>query len=166
MDNVENVQRKLSQIMIDIKTWMNGKQLKLNEDKTECLIIGKRNDARRFENVEQLVVNNCSLRVTDCTKNLGIMLDSRLSLDVQVNKVVRTAGYHLRNIAFVRKYLNEQTVKMLIHNYVISRLDFCNSIYYGLPNYQLKKIQMIMNRSARLIKGFNESYVCLLPHFP
>ena len=44
---------------------------------------------------------------------------------------------------------------MLIHNYVISRLDYCNSIYYGLPNYLLKKLQNILNRAARLIRGLS-----------
>ena len=63
------------------------------------------------------------------------------------------AGYHLRNIAFIRKYVDESSMRKLIHNHVISRLDYCNSLYYGLPNYQLKKLQYIMNWAARLIKG-------------
>ena len=41
---------------------------------------------------------------------------------------------------------------MLIHNHVISRLDYCNSVYHKLPNTQLKKLQNIQNRAARLIK--------------
>ena len=63
------------------------------------------------------------------------------------------AGYHLRNIAFVKKYIDESSLEKLIHNHVISRIDYCNSLYYGLPNYQLRKLQYIMNRAARLIKG-------------
>ena len=59
----------------------------------------------------------------------------------------------MRNIAFVRKYLDEKTTKMLIHNHVINKLDYCNSLYYGLPNYLLRKLQLIMNRAARLVKG-------------
>ena len=41
---------------------------------------------------------------------------------------------------------------MLIHNHVISKLDYCNSIYYKLPNTLLKKLQNIQNRAARLIR--------------
>ena len=63
-----------------------------------------------------------------------------------------SCNHHLRNIPFIRKYLNEDTLKMLIHNYVLSRLDYCNSVYYKLPNILLKKIQNIQNRAARLIK--------------
>ena len=42
---------------------------------------------------------------------------------------------------------------MLVTNQVISRLDFCNSAYVNLPNYQLKKMQMILNKAARLVTG-------------
>ena len=44
-------------------------------------------------------------------------------------------------------------MKMLVHNHIISKLDYCNSLYYGFPNYLLKKLQLVMNRAARLIKG-------------
>ncbi|XP_076061404.1 uncharacterized protein LOC143037170 [Oratosquilla oratoria] len=101
-----------------------------------------------------------SLRILDSTldgrsavKDLGVLLDENLSFEAQINKVVKVAGYHLRNIGFVRKYLDEDTVKMLLHNYVISRLDYCNSLYFGLPKYRLRKLQYVMNRAVRLLRG-------------
>ena len=130
---------------------MAFKQLKLNEDKTECLIVGKRRDLERLENLHNLRLSNTVVEVKNSVRDLGVTLDSNLSLKHQISKVVRVAGYHLRNIGFVRKYLYSSTTKMLIHNHIISRLDYCNSIYYGLPNYLLKKLQIIMNRAARLV---------------
>ena len=117
------------------------KKLKLNNDKTECLIVGKKNDIRRFSHVSQLSVQGNIIDISDSVKDLGFILDSNLTFNEQINKVVRNAGYHLRNIAFIRKYLGETTAKLLIHNYVINSLDYCNSVYHGLPNYQLKKLQ-------------------------
>ena len=95
------------------------------------------------------------MEVKTGVRDLGVLLDCHLSFHNQINNVVKVAGYHLKNIAFVRKYLDERTTKMLISNHVISKLDYCNSLYYGLPNYQLKKLQIIMNRAARLIKGLS-----------
>ncbi len=46
--NVGDTEDKLDEIMGDVKRWMEAKQLKLNEDKSECLLIGKKNDLRRF----------------------------------------------------------------------------------------------------------------------
>lgn len=73
--------------------------------------------------------------MSDEVKDLGVLMDENISICSQISKVVKVSGYHLRNIAFVRKYLDEDIVKMLLHNYVISRLDYGSSLYYGLPNY-------------------------------
>ena len=91
--------------------------------------------------------------VSSEVKDLGVKVDCNLSFRNQINQTVRIAAYHLRNIAFVRKYLDVNTTKMLIHNHVIGKLDYCNSLYYGLPNILLRKLQLIMNRAARLIMG-------------
>ena len=152
-NNVEETVGQLRNIIKDVKDWMMLKQLKLNEDKTECLIVGKRGDLRRLDEVESLNIEGNEIKVTKSVKDLGVVLDSNLSMKEQIDKVVRVAGYHLRNIAFVKKYIDESSLIKLIHNHVISRLDYCNSLYYALPNYQLNRLQRIMNRAARLIKG-------------
>ena len=38
---------------------------------------------------------------------------------------------------------------------MISRVDYCNSLYYNSPNYRIRKLQMILNRAARLIFGIS-----------
>ena len=86
------------------------------------------------------------------TLNLGVYIDSNLTMKKQISNTVKVCNHHLRNITFIRKYLNEDTLKMLIHNHVISRPDYCNSVYHKLPNTLLKKLQNIQNRAARLIK--------------
>ena len=154
LGNVEDSERKINNVMTDVKSWMDSKQLKLNDSKTECLIIGKKINLRRLD-INRLKVLENEFEVKTPIKNLGVIFDCDLSFDEQINQVTRTAGYHLRNIAFLKKYLDEKTIRMLIHNYVISRLDYCNVLYYGLPNYNLKKIQNVFNRAARLIKGLS-----------
>ena len=47
---------------------------------------------------------------------------------------------------------------MLIHTFVSSRVDYCNSLFYGLPAYQLNKLQRVQNAAARLI--FQQSNYC------
>ena len=41
--------------------------------------------------------------------------------------------------------------KQLIHAFVICHLDYCNSLIYGLPDSQLRELQLIQNSAARLI---------------
>ena len=54
-------------------------------------------------------------------------------------------------IRHIRKYLSRSSTETLIHAFILSRLDYCNSLFYGLPKYQLSKLQRVMNASARLV---------------
>ena len=148
LGNVEDSERKINDVMIDVKRWMNSKQLKFYDSKTECLLAGKKHDLRRLD-IAKLIVLGDQFEVTSPIKNLGIIFYCSLTFNMHINQVIKTAGYHLRNIAFLKKYLDNKTITMLIHNYVISRLDYCNVLYYRLPNYILKKMQNVLNRAAR-----------------
>ena len=58
--------------------------------------------------------------------------------------------YHLHNIYRIRKYLNRESTEKLVHSFIIGRIDYCNSLLYGLPKYQLAKLQRIQ-AAAKLI---------------
>ena len=58
----------------------------------------------------------------------------------------------------IGKYLSRQSTETLIHAFVSSRVDYCNSLLYGLPAYQLNKLQRVQNATTRLI--FQESKYC------
>ena len=72
---------------------MNSKQLKLNDSKTECLIVGKKCDLRTLDIANLRVIEN-EFEVTSPIKILGIVIDCSLSFNEQINRVVKTAGYH------------------------------------------------------------------------
>ena len=155
LGDVQNTEERLSAIMVDIGRWMNYKQLKLNESKTECMVIGRHFGVNRYD-VRYLQVNGQVMSVSTSVKDLGVLLDTNLSFKTQLQHTVRMANYHMKNLSFVRKYLDEDQMLMLIHNHVISKLDYCNSLYHGVPNYLLRKLQLVMNRAARLVvKGLS-----------
>ena len=73
-------------------------------------------------------------------------------MDTQINlSICKTAFFHLYNIRRIRKFLNFESTKILENAFVTSRLDFCNSLLYGLPKNQLYKLQRVQNAAARLI---------------
>ena len=57
----------------------------------------------------------------------------------------------LRNIAKIRKYINVTTAEVLVHAFINSKLDFCNSLLHGLPKYEINKLQSVQNAAARVI---------------
>ena len=86
-------------------------------------------------------------------RDLGFVIDNNLTCNEQIQTVIKNANFSLRNIAFIKKYFDVDSMKKLVHNYIITRLDYCNSLYHKLPAYQLKKLQLVFNRAARLIAG-------------
>ncbi len=68
LDNIDNTEGKIKLIMDDIGKWMESKQLKLNQEKTECLIVGKNNDIRRT-NIPTLCISGISLETHETTIN-------------------------------------------------------------------------------------------------
>ena len=68
-----------------------------------------------------------------------------------INNIVEVAFYHLRNIAKIRKYINVTTAEVLVHAFINSKLDFCNSLLHGLPKYEINKLQSVQNAAARVI---------------
>ena len=68
-------------------------------------------------------------------RNLGVTFDEYCNMVEHVKKICKTSYYHLRNISKIRKYLTEETTELLVHTFVSSKLDYCNSLLYGLPKH-------------------------------
>ena len=141
----------------DIRNWMTNDKLLLNDDKTEFLMIGTKKQLAKV-NIDYILIGDCTIRPKGVVKNLGTWLDSTLSMNSPVNNTCSNAFYYLYNIRRIRKYLSRRSTETLIHAFVSSRVDYCNSLLYGLPAYQLNKLQRVQSAAARLI--FLESKYC------
>ena len=136
----------------DIRQWMLTDRLKLNDDKTEYLLIGTRQQLSKIS-TGSLVVGDHQILVTPAheAKNLGCWFDQQLSMGTQINKICSASYFHLHNIRCRRKYLSTESTKKLVHALVTSRIDYCNNLLYGLPQTQLPKLQCVQNTAAHLI---------------
>ena len=73
-----------------------------------------------------------------------------------INKTCSAAFYHLYNIRRIRKYLSRQITESLVHAFITSKLDYCNSLLYGLPDTHIAKLQRVQNAAASSSR--NRSY--------
>ena len=130
---------------MDIFNWMAVNKLKFNTDKTLLVVHQSQfrpSSLRPFITVE----------VDTITPSDKIRHSFNLVMyQYHVNDVVKKAFYRLRNIAKIRKYISAETTEILIHCFVTSKLDFCNALLYGLPKYQINKLQNVQNTAARII---------------
>ena len=89
---------------------------------------------------------------TAVVKNLGVYIDPKLKLSTQVNKIVSSSFNTLQNISRIRRHLDCDSTKILVQALIISRLDYCNSLFLGIPQYNVDKLQQTQNMSCRVIK--------------
>ncbi|KAL9979250.1 hypothetical protein ACROYT_G016884 [Oculina patagonica] len=133
----------------DIDTWMTANMLKMNRDKTELLVLKARH--RPLPPLTSISVCDEDIDLSSKARNIGVIFDTSMSMENHITAICKSAFYHLRNISRIRKYLSFHTAEMLVHAFVSSRLDFCNSLLFGLPKQTLKKLQHVQNVAARIV---------------
>ena len=141
----------------DIRNWILNDKLKVNDDKTEFMIIGTSQQLAKVS-INSLRVGTATITPVSPARNLGSRFDSKLTLATRISKTCNSAFYYMYNLRRIRKYLSKDNTKTLVQAFISSRVDYCNSLLYGLPEYQLNKLQRVQNMCARLT--CNESKYC------
>jgi len=114
------------------------------------MLIGSKSVVSKFSG-QQINLDGDLIMPSTTVRNLGVILDSTLSFNDHISKVVKTAFFHLRNISRIRSSLSQQDAETIIHAFVTSQLDYCNSLLYGLSAKNIKRLQYVQNSAARLI---------------
>ena len=141
---------KIQACLKDIKTWMTCNFLMLNSDKTEVILIGPEHLRDQLSG-DVVSVDGIALASNTTVKNLGVIFDQDLSFNSHVKQISRTAFFHLRNISKIRHILSQKDAEKLVHAFVTSRLDYCNSLLSGCSNKSLRSLQLIQNAAARVL---------------
>ena len=79
------------------------------------------------------------------------MFDSALTMEPQISAICRSCGLHIHNIGKIVRYLTPRATELLVHAFITSRLDSCNALLHGLPDDQVRRLQLIQNTAARLV---------------
>ena len=123
-------------------------KVKLNEAKTEFLIIGTLQQLKKVR-TDNLSVGDAIISPVLSARNLGAYFDSNMTLVPFINNACKYVFSQLYNIRRIRKYLT----KTLLHAMITSRIDYCNSLLCGLPDNCLNKLQRVKKAAARPITG-------------
>ena len=150
LNNARECQEQMEKCIEEIRAWSTCNKLKLNDGKTEFLVVSSKY-ARTTPGVTNICVGNDTVTAVSTARNIGAQMDNHLTMVDHVNGVCKSAYVHLRNIAHIRRYLTQDVTATLIHSLVTSRLDNLNSLLYGLPDTVITKLQRIQNHAAKVI---------------
>ena len=63
-------------------------------------------------------------------RNLGVIFDSSLNFKDHISSVVKSCNYHIRNLYAVKRFLGSDCLVTLVHSFIVSRVDYCNSLFW------------------------------------
>ena len=130
---------------------MTSNKLKLNDDKTECLLIFSNRTSLPNPHPTSIHIGDTDILFSLQAKILGVTLTNNLSMEKHVTNICRSAYIEIRRISNIRHYLTTDATKTLLCAFVLSKLDYCNSLLSGSPKHLLDKLQKVQNSAARLV---------------
>ena len=164
-----DVQDRTNKCLAEIKTWMVNNYMKLNETKTELLVLGKSHVLKKCELSVRLQFGSTEILPTECKgdswKSLGVKFDETLNMERQINNVKRKCSWTMMNLRTIGRYLDEGIKLMLVKQLVISKLDYCNSLYMNLPKTRLNKLRSTLNGAVRFIYNIEDRTTDLVPFY-
>ena len=139
----------------DIRYWMSINFLKLNEDKTKCLLITPSNcSSGMLSNVCLSFSGNVILPSADW-ENLGVMFDSKMSMHTYINSIVSKGYYQLSNFWNIADKLTVDLKLSLVTSYILPLIDYCNIACMAASSSFIHKLQKLLNSAVRFIYGLS-----------
>ena len=89
--------------------------------------------------------------VQSTTPSKTVIFDEQLTFNHHISEVCRTANFHLRALSHIRKYIDSSTANTIASCIVSSRIDYCNSLFAGITDHNLLRLQRIQNRAAKIV---------------
>ncbi len=137
-----------------IKSWMDQNRLKMNNEKTEFILIGSRQQLGKVTTTEiNIPVSEEIIQRKDFLKLLGATLDNRLTFKKMISLKCQIAMGNLQELKRIRKYSTLDASKTIALGLIITHLDYANALYAGLPDTGLQKLQRVQNMTAKVVTG-------------
>ena len=114
MDDWLSVILSVEKCASDVKTWMTSNKLQMNQDKTEVLLVTAKRVFNLQHRSEFMNINGTCVKFIPSLRNLGLTLDSTLSMHRHVMNVCRVAYLELRRINSIQNLLSVDAVKTLV----------------------------------------------------
>lgn len=133
-----------------LETWMASNRLCLNPAKTKFMWLGTPQQLAKL-NLIDLSAEFPNYTFSSSVRDLGIILDQALTFAPHLNRLSRDCFYQLRQLRTVARSLSPGAAATLVHSFITIRLDYCLSLYSGLPSVRLASLSRVLRSAARLI---------------
>ena len=127
--NAKETKKQFEKCLSEVHNWMDMNYLKINQDKTNALIINPK-VTTEIDIIDTLEVDfdNFIVQESQAISLLGVQINETLSLGQLISKKSQVCWYHLRNFFHIKNCLPFKSKVLLVTNFILSKLDYCNSL--------------------------------------
>ena len=147
-DSKDHCIQTLKSCISDIHTWMRTNLLKLNDNKTEIILLGTRQQLGKVGQFE-IKIGQDNISPAPTARNFGVFFDQEMKWTLYISRLSASLFVTIHSIAHIWHQLNKETAKLFIQALVL----YCNSVYHGAPKYSIAKLQRLQNMSARVVSN-------------
>ena len=136
----------LNQTLKDIGSWSSSSNLALNPKKTKYMIVSTDQMARvhNLKDVKlNLEINGTSLDRVSITKVLGTYFQENMKWEEHVKQLTISCYGILRCLRKIKNFADFRLKRQLAESLVLTKLDYCDGVFYPLPDYLLKRLQKV-----------------------
>jgi len=131
-------------MLLQLQNCITDVREQLNDAKIELVWFGSRSNLTKLASSDcSLLVGGNNIKPSTNVRDLGVLLDSELSLQQHVNKVATS-----QSLCWTGCY---DTTGSLTYAFILSRLDYCNSMLAGLPKSTIATLQLVQNAATRMV---------------
>jgi len=148
--NFSSSLKNLEHCIADIWLLMTQNLLRLNDNKTNIIYLASSHCVRSLKTAA-LQMGQSLITPKWVSKNLGVIYDKYINMHELVTSVCRAAYYHLKNIHCLKAFLTHESLVTVVHAFVTSCIDNCNSLLYGISDYNINRFQQNQNSEAHIV---------------
>ena len=150
-DRISELLHSMQSCISDVKAWATENMLKLNDNKKELMLVTSKRTKHLHNLPTSITIGNAQIPFKQSVNNLGFTLDCHLTMNAHVSNIARTCYFALRRLASIRRFLTSTATATLVSAFVLSRIDYCNSLLFGSTHDVTSHLQRIQNYAARVI---------------
>ena len=150
-DRISELLHSMQSCICDVKAWATANMLKLNDNKTELMLVTS-NRTKHLHNLPTSIsIGNAQILYKQSVKNLDFTLDCHLTMNAHVTNIARTCYFELRRLTSIRRFLTSTATATFVSAFALSRIDYCISLLYGSTHDVTSHLQRMQNYAAQVI---------------
>ena len=150
-DRISELLHSMQSCISDVKAWATANMPKLNDNKAELMLVTTKRTKHLHNLTTSITIGNAQIPLRQSVKNWGFALDCHLTMNAHVSNIAQTCYFELHRLASIRRFLTNTATATLVSAFVLSRIDYCNSLLFGSTHYVTSHLQQIQNNAALVI---------------